>query len=474
MRNRGEESRTMSKMTARYFALLSLLWLPMTLFWSGVMPQILPERVEHFVRREAVVRMHRPDMPEAARNAAVEVRVSRTKGHYLALIGGLGALGSTLVQLLIGPLSDRTTHRKGRRYPYIFWGLLLNTLPLLAFGLSQSFTQLVIAFVFVQLLMNVAMGPFQALIPDLVPPEYQGRAAGFLGFWQLTGQVAGLVLAGMLLDGHVVNRFFPTVPPRPPAEATSFGVLVFCSLCAVLLLLLLAVYHYAVKERPLSTATKMPVRAALRESFHLGLQPYPDFARLLYSRFLINLGIYTAIEFLRYYVQDCLPMEGRSISLETMWVTLAATFGGVLGTFKAGALADTISKRRIIYFTCAVVAASAVLFCLNHSIWGARVIGFIFGVAYGAFCAVDWAFATNLMPEGREAKYMAIFHIAFTVPQVLVLVFGGLLADTVAMRYGGNTAYRVVFWTIPFYLAAGAALISRVRERQEIEKGWAR
>src|SRR5262249_2435468 len=134
-------------------------------------------------------------------------------------------------------------------------------------------------------------------------------------------------------------------------------------------------------------------------------------------------------------------------------------------------LADTISKRRIIYFTCAVVAASAVLFCLNHSIGGARGIGFIFGVPYGGFCAVDWAFRPKLVPEGRQAKYVATFHIHFTVPQVLVLVFGGLLADAVAMRYGGNTAYRVVFWTIPLYLAAGALLISKVRERHEIEKG---
>jgi MFS family permease len=458
------------QMRARYFALLSLLWLPMALFWAGAMTQILPERVEHFVRQKTVLQMHRPDMQEAAQKEAVEIRVTKTKGRYLALIGGLGALVSTLIQLLIGPLSDNTTHRKGRRYPYIFWGVLLNTIPLLAFGLSRSFAQLVIAFVLIQLLMNVAMGPFQALIPDLVPPDHQGRASGFLGFWQLTGQVAGLVLAGLLLDRIIVNRLFPTTPLRTPAEAASFGVLVFCSLCAALLLLLLAVYRHSVRERPPSEAANVPMRVALRELFHLGLKPYPDFTRLLYSRFVINLGIYTGIEFLRYYVQECLPMQGRSISLETMWVTLAATFGGVLGTFQAGALADRISKRTVIYFTCAVAAASAVLFCLNHAVWGARVIGFIFGAGYGAFCAVDWAFATNLMPRGQEGKYMAIFHIAFTVPQVLVLVFGGLLADAVAMHYGGNTAYRAVFWTIPCYLAIGTALISKVRERHEIEK----
>ena len=51
-------------MNTRYFAVLSLLWLPMALFWAGVMTQILPERVEHFVRQQTVVQMHRPGAGE--------------------------------------------------------------------------------------------------------------------------------------------------------------------------------------------------------------------------------------------------------------------------------------------------------------------------------------------------------------------------------------------------------------------------
>lgn len=452
----------------RNFALLSLLWLPMSLFWSAVLAQVLAERVEHFVRQNAIVQMHLPDNDQTAKNRALAEKVTRTKGRSLAIIGGLGALVSTLVQLLIGPLSDRTGHRKGRRYPFIFWGILLNTVPLLLFGLSRSFVQLMIAFVFVQLLMNIAMGPFQALIPDLVPPEHQGKASGWLGFWQLMGQVGGLMMAGCLLEPGIVNRLFPATHVRSASDATSLGVLVICIVCASLLLILLGVHTRFVKEQPQEQSERFSLAAAIREGFDLQLKPYPDFARLLYSRFIINIGIYTGIEFLRYYVQACLPMQGKSIAIETMWISLAATIGGVVGTFQAGALADRVSKRRVIYFTCAAAGISAVLFCLNHSLVGARFIGFLFGAAYGAFCAVDWAFATNLMPEGKEAKYMAIFHIAFTVPQVLVLVFGGLIADAVATHYGGDVAYRTVFWTMPFYLAIGTLLISGVRERHEI------
>lgn len=421
----------MFKTSARQFSLISVLWLPVTLFWSAVMAQVLAERVEHFTGEQ--------------------------KGLYMAIIGPFGAIAATVVQLVAGPLSDNCTHPRGRRYPFVLWGILLNTIPLLTFAMSRSFVALMVSFVFIQLFINFATGPFQAIIPDLVPPEHQGKASGWMGFWTLIGQIAGLILSGVLLMKGAVNWLTHQHLPHP--QESSLGVFIICVICAVGLLVCLFINLRIVKEKPLPKNAALPTSAALREAWDLQLRRYPDFAKLLYSRFIINMGIYTGIEFLRYYVQDALP-KGGDVAIETMFIALAATFGGVLGAFKAGSLADHTSKRTIIYVSCGFAALAAVLFCITSSVWAARGIGFIFGIGYGAFCAVDWAFATNLMPQGKEAKYMAIFHIAFTVPQTLILTFGGVI--------GHHFGYRTVFWTIPFYLAIGTAMISKVRERHEI------
>ncbi len=77
-------------------ARLSILWLASNLFWSAVMSQVLAERVEFFAGDK--------------------------KGLYLAVIGASGAIMSTLIQLVIGPLSDNSTHRKGRRYIFVVAG----------------------------------------------------------------------------------------------------------------------------------------------------------------------------------------------------------------------------------------------------------------------------------------------------------------------------------------------------------------
>jgi MFS family permease len=414
---------------------LSVLWLGSNLFWSAVMSQVLSQRVEFFVGDQ--------------------------KGIYLGAIGAAGALASTIIQLVIGPLSDNCTHAKGRRYVFVFWGVLLNTIPIFLFALSRSFWELMFAFVLIQLLLNIATGPFQAIIPDRVPPEHQGKASGWMGVWQLVGQIVGLILPGLLLTPMIVNFFLQKLgkPPLLDANAISLGTLIICAISAAVLLLCLFFNAPLLVQKPLPRENARPLGEALRDAFDLGLKNYPDFAWLLASRAVINLGIYAAINFLRYYVSDELRPPFPT-ALAVMYIALAVTLGGVVSTLVAGKLADKVSKRVVIYYSCGFAAAAALGFCLAHNFYVACAIGLVFGIGYGAFCAVDWAFAANLMPRGREGKYMAIFHIAFTAPQVLGLMLGGFI--------GTQFGYRAVFLSVPVYLILGAMLVSRVRERHEI------
>jgi MFS family permease len=414
-------------------ARLSILWLASNLFWSAVMSQVLAERVEFFTGAD--------------------------KGLYLALIGGAGAVMSTLVQLIIGPLSDNSTHHKGRRFIFVVAGVLLNTIPIFLFAFSQSFWQLLGAFVLIQLFLNTATGPFQAVIPDVVPETHHGKASGWMGLWQLLGQIIGLILPGVLLSPFLVNLI--TRQKLPDAQATSLGVFLICAICATVLLICLVINAAVLVQEPIVREKAVSFRTAFADAFDLQLRDYPDFTRLLISRFIINVGIYGAIEFLRYYVQEALNPD--DVSIATMYVALAATVGGIAGTLIAGRMADSVSKRKVIYWSCGFSAVAAIGFCLTSNLNAAIVMGLVFGIGYGAFCAVDWAFAANLMPKGKEGKYMAIFHIAFTVPQVLALTIGGLL--------GHAFGYRTVFWLTPVYLIIGVLLISKVRERHEIEAG---
>ena len=388
----------------------------------------------------------------------VEFFAGDHKGFAMAIIGGVGALASTFIQLVVGPWSDATNHRRGRRYPFLLWGVILNTFAILLFVKAAYFWQLLIAFILIQLFLNAATGPLQALVPDLIPPQKQGIAASWMGFWSLIGQTLGLVLAGLLLSNGIVNRLFH-LQLAANAEI-NLAIFIIGGICAFALLVTLAMNLTAIPRSDISAKSTFAASPFhwWKEVWKWPLHEHPNFERLFYSRFVINMGTYAAILFLRYYVQEVL--HPADVALQTMWLALTATAGGVVGVFAAGKWADVISKRRIVYGACALSSLAAVAFCLTSSPTWAMIIAVIFGLGFGGFMAVDWAFATTLVPPKQEARFMAIFHIAFTVPQVLMLVLGGIIGQL----YG----YRAVFWTVPIFLAIGSWMISGVKEWQEV------
>ncbi|MEO6908762.1 MAG: MFS transporter, partial [Abditibacteriaceae bacterium] len=377
------------------FSRISILWLGSSLFWSALMSQVLAQRVEFFAGDH--------------------------KGFAMAAIGGVGALASTFIQLVVGPWSDATHHPRGRRYPFLFWGVILNTFAILLFVEAAYFWQLLIAFVLIQLFLNAATGPLQALVPDFIPQQQQGIAASWMGFWSLIGQTLGLVLAGLLLSNGIINHLFH-LHLAATAEV-NLAIFVIGGVCAFALLLTLLLNLMAIpseaetkstfvrslSEKVNNASTSLSERIPAssqnqwwKEIWKWPLREYPNFERLFYSRFVINMGVYAAILFLRYYVQEVL--HPADVSLQTMWLALAATAGGVIGVFVAGKWADRFSKRRIVYGACAFSSLAAIAFCLTSSPTFAAVIAVIFGLGFGGFMAVDWAFATTLVPPKQEAR----------------------------------------------------------------------
>jgi MFS family permease len=89
----------------------------------------------------------------------------------------------------------------------------------------------------------------------------------------------------------------------------------------------------------------------------------------------------------------------------------------------------------------------------------------VFGCGLGAFAAVDWALAVNLLPRGNTAaKFMAIWHTCMTVPQILSPVFGPV-GDALNARYGHGFGWRAAMLSSVIYLVIGTALLHRIRER---------
>lgn len=101
---------------------------------------------------------------------------------YLWLAGPITGL---LVQPIIGAMSDRTTHRWGRRTPYFLIGALLCSLGLLAMPFSPALWFAAGLLWILDAANNVTMEPYRAYVSDRLREEQ--HASGFLTQASFTG-----------------------------------------------------------------------------------------------------------------------------------------------------------------------------------------------------------------------------------------------------------------------------------------------
>ena len=121
--------------------------------------------------------------------------------HNLSYFWILPPLMGILVQPIVGTMSDKTWTRFGRRIPYLFIGaavavavmcLLPNSGSLgLSVGAAMIFG--LIALMFLDTSINMAMQPFKMLVGDMVNEKQKAKAYSIQSFLCNSGSVVGYV-----------------------------------------------------------------------------------------------------------------------------------------------------------------------------------------------------------------------------------------------------------------------------------------
>jgi len=363
------------------------------------------------------------------------------------LVPALGALLSLVATPIAGALSDRSTHRLGRRRPYLAAGTAINIVFLFAMaaiGGQGGIGLFLLAYLGVQLGANVAGGPYAGLVPDLVPVEQRGTASGWLALMTAVGTLLGVILAGALV-GH--GSYLPIY-----------------ALTAVVLALFAVLTVAGVKERPLQAAPEpFRVRAFLA-SFRLSGPRYRDFFFVLFTRALVTMGIYSVFTFFQFFLHDVVGVANAAKATSYLVGIIIAL--GIPTSLVAGALSDRLGRKPLVYLSGGVMALASLLFVgvgFHPSLSAMYWIGALFGVGYGAYQAVDWALAIDVLPPGENAaKDMGIWHVSLVLPQMLApALTGALLA--VLKPTSLLLGYTVVFTLTALWFILGTVFVRQIR-----------
>jgi len=396
---------------------LSAFWFAWEVHWAALLGAAMQAQVARFIEPTAI-------------------------GVATAILSGAGAFFSIAAQFGAGRASDGA----GRRIPFIVAGTLLDVAALFGFALAPSFSTAVLAFVAVQISLNVAGGPYQALIPDKIPRSRQGGASAIMALYRLAGNAVGLLLAKMLV-----------VQPGPGvAESTLTHGLV--SLAVALSVVLLVALAITVLGVPDGRIANVPDAAAVEDWTQRA-----SFAWLIVSRSLVSMGLYLIVPFFAVFLRFALHVQ----QYLQMNLTLLLSIVGfsLIGTLPAGFLADRVSKKTYMFVSLALLAIGAFLLAHTASVERIGVLAAVLGIGWGGYYAVDWALACNLLPPGRAGALMAIWNIGASGPQVLSPLIGGVIADRIGVSSGYlGDGYRVLFELVAVYVGLGALALAFVRE----------
>ncbi len=441
--------------TTRDYLAISLFWLGFSFFWGALLTSVLQARVQTFVGIE--YSMSHPNYvattdaiakTNSTEETAAQKEIEALQATQLSWLLGVGALVSVLTQLVFGALSDHACTRWGRRKPFLVAGTVLASVGVFAFPYANNYAQLFAVFLWIQFFLNIASGPYSALLPDLIPAQYHGRAAAFMGFFSLIGRTGGMVAGAKALQLNGLNQL-----------TIAFLVL----LNGLMLATALMTREPNSKASPISS-TRGLLRT-LTGAFRVDLRGQSSFVWVLVSRFVINTGVYTILPFLLYYLMNCYNLSRNDALGQLVVIALLVNAMGLIATFPAGYASDRTSKKSVVYVTCVLCVIGGMGFVFSQSIGFALGAAAIFGLGYGAFQAVDWALVCNVLPQGEPAKYMGLWSCADTIPQIVAPFMGSAVAAYFINNYNASVGYRAVMFTAIMWFVLGTFFIRFVKER---------
>jgi len=328
-----------------------------------------------------------------------------------ARVAAIGASVAMIVQLGVGPLCDRLRSEGRDRRAFLAAGLVVAVPSLWMFYAASSITSLTLSYYALQVGMNVAIGPYQAVISDYIVPEGRGRASAWMVVFRALGNGCGLLVAGFVGDVRAVAL----------ALAAALAAGYFVTIVPVL----------RVRPRPVGGMT-LDVDARFRTLFA--------------SRGFINLAVYTFLSVLFPFAHEAMRIAQPRTPIAVCFA--AFTLCGVVGAAAAARPADRCDKRLVLTIAGMVIALCLAVLAAASDPAIAYVASCVAGCAWGAFFTAEWALATVVFPEDAMASAMAIWNVAATVPQIVAPLITVPLVDAFDARAQGLGPRGAIVLTI--------------------------
>ena len=408
------------------------------------------------------------------------------------LIWLAGPFTGMVVQPIIGALSDKTTSPFGRRRPYLLGGALLSAIALWALPNSELITNFISANLHIKLpalaalgfaaimiwildaCVNIAQGPYRALVPDVVPQEQHSIANSYISLAIGLGSVVAAGTAPFLKWAFnyqmSINAQFIMA-----ALAFSLGMIWTC----------MTIKEQKYQPKSEEKKEKFDFIKSLKDFFALS----PEVGKICLMQFFTWIGtMCMMIYFTQYSIHTVFGVPDLSNVSEAVKssydsAVLAGTnfssicfaifnFVCFVVAIPIGALSVKFGNKKVHVISMVTMALAylGMAFCVNVKL--VALFMAISGIGWASICALPFAMLSQFIKSGTEGSVMGIFNIFIAGPQVFVCTLVSWFINKCSFSVIGGINYH---WEYTFVIGALCLVIAsliacKVKSKAELNE----
>ena len=394
--------------------------------------------------------------------------------HNLSYFWILPPLMGILVQPIVGTLSDRTWCRFGRRIPYLFIGasvavLVMCLLPNAgSLGLTVSGAMLfgLIALMFLDTSINMAMQPFKMLVGDMVNEKQKAKAYSIQSFLCNAGSVAGYIFPFLFTFLGIKNVADEGVVPDSVIWSFYVGaaILILCVIYTTMKVKEWNPQQYAEyngvagdveKEEEGKADWITLLKNAPSTFWKVGLVQFFCWAGFLYlwnySTGAIAETVWNTTDPKSAEFQEAGNWVGILFAVQAVGSVLWAV---VLPQFKNTKLAYSVSLL--------IGGVGFAMIPFLHDQYLQFIPFLMLGAGWAAMLAMPFTFVTNaLQGYGHMGAYLGLFNGTICIPQIVAALLGGALLRLV----GSNQSNMMI--VAGLLLVLGALAVTAIKEKAQ-------
>lgn len=307
----------------------------------------------------------------------------------LAITAFLGAIAASFANIGFGWASDKTATRR----PWIWGGLTVSTLLLLATPFATQSMSLIALIIFWQIGLNMMLAPLSAWAGDSIPDSQKGFLGGLLALAPAMGALSGALV--IMTD---------TVPT---AHREAFVALLVVAMIAPLLIFGKPVAISALAPTPQSEAGDVQLvkrRAAVR---------------MWLARLLVQIAEASLFAFLLLWFRSVDSDFGANDAANIFALVLGAA---VFAALRVGRWSDRANRPIVPLIWGAGAASGGLLIMSLSTSLPIAVAGYVvFGLASSIFLALHSSQTLRVLPRPHtRGRDLGIFNLTNTVPSLIM------------------------------------------------------